>query len=61
MCKKEYGKIIREYRKNRNMTQKELSGEIDVCRHTLAKWEIGTHVPCKASIRQIKFKTGLTF
>lgn len=41
MNQERIGKFIAEYRKNKNMTEQELSNELNVTDKVISKWEIG--------------------
>lgn len=40
-----FGKILAKMRKEKNMTQEELAGKLNVSSKTISKWETGTSIP----------------
>jgi ribosome-binding protein aMBF1 (putative translation factor) len=45
MTSKDFGKIIRRHRKYQGWTALDLAIRLDVCEHTIYKWEYGVYRP----------------
>lgn len=54
------GKFIAELRKEKNMTQQQLGGEIGVSFKTISKWETGKGMPDLASLKPLSDFFGIT-
>ena len=53
MNQEKIGNLIKEIRKNNNLTQKELADKLGVTYQAVSKWETGLNIPDIAIIRQI--------
>lgn len=49
----EFNKVIKEYRKANNLTQKELAERLQVPFRTYQNWELGYNVPSKLAQKSV--------
>ena len=53
MNQENFGKFIKEIRKQNNLTQKDLAGKYNVTYQAVSKWENGKNMPDMALIKQM--------
>jgi transcriptional regulator with XRE-family HTH domain len=61
MMKSEFSQLLREARKKRNFTQKQLAEKLEVATGTVQQWELGVRFPRVEMLAKLERELGISF